>query len=74
MTYRNKQTVSGLVWVNKYGGFFQPGRMYQLPKKTEVARIYLDLLELGYPLCPMVHETAIYSKVRWGFGKMLIIN
>ena len=74
MSYRNKQTVSGLGWVNENGGFFQPGRMYQPYKKTEVARIYLDLLELRYPLRPMVNEKAIYSKVSWGFGKMLIIK
>jgi transposase len=74
MSYRNKQTVSGLVWVNENGGFFQPGRMYQLPKKTEVARIYLDLLELRYPLRPTVNETAIYSKVSWGFANMVIVE
>ncbi len=72
MSYRKKQTVSGLVWVNENGGFFQPGRMYQLPRKTEVAEMYLDLLEERYPLRPTVNETAIYSKVSWGFANQVI--
>jgi hypothetical protein len=40
--------------------------MYQIPKKIEVAKIYLGLLEDRCPLRPTVNETAMLSKVGWG--------
>jgi hypothetical protein len=72
MSYRKKQTVTGLAWVNDNAGFFQPGRMYQLLRKTEVVEMYLDLLEECYLLHPTVNEMAIYSKVSWGFANQFI--
>jgi hypothetical protein len=35
---------------------------------TEVAKIYLDLLEEGYLFHHTVNKTAIHSKVSWGFA------
>jgi hypothetical protein len=71
-SYRKRQTIRGLVWVNVNGGYFQPGRMFQLPRKTEVAKIYLDLMEARYPCRPTVNETAVNSRVSWGFANMVI--
>jgi transposase len=71
-TYRRKQTVSGLVWINEKGGYFQPGRMYQLPKKIKIAEIYLVLLEVRYPLHPSVMEVSDLGKVSWRFANLVI--
>jgi hypothetical protein len=61
MSYRNKPTVSGLVWVNVNGGFFQPGRMFQLPSQNVLG-----------PVGRAVNQTAVYSRVSWGFANMVI--
>jgi hypothetical protein len=46
--------------------------MYQLPRKTEVAEVYLGLCEDIYPRRPTVNETAKLSKVSWGFANDVI--
>jgi hypothetical protein len=67
MTHQNKQTVSGLLYTHDNGGLYQPpGRMYQLPWKTEVAKVYLELCE--EQAHPSVNVTAKLSKVSWGFA------
>jgi hypothetical protein len=71
-SYRRKQSVSGLVWVNDRGGYYQPGRMYPLPKKLKVAEIYLGLLEVRYPLQPTVNEVAELGRVCWHYASLVI--
>jgi hypothetical protein len=46
--------------------------MFQLPRKTEVAKIYLDLLEAHYQFCLTVNKTAVNSRVSWGLANMAI--
>jgi transposase len=71
-SYRKYQTASGLVWVNDRGGYYQPGRMYQLPKKLKVAEIYLGLLEVRYPRHPTVMEVAELGRVCWHYASQVI--
>ncbi len=70
MTDWNKPTVSGLVYKNDAGGLYQPGRMYQLPRKTEVAEVYLQLCE--EQARPSVNETARISKVGWAYANLVV--
>ena len=74
MSNRRYQTANGLVFRNENGGLFQPGRMYQLPRKTEVAEVFLWLCEDAFPQRPTVNETAKLSKVSWGFANQVIIE
>jgi hypothetical protein len=60
--------------MNKKGGYFQPGRMYQLPKKIEVAEIYLGLLEVSYPTHPTIKEVANLGKVSWHIVNQVILE
>jgi transposase len=66
----NKPTVSGLLYENDAGGLYQPGRMYQLPKKSEVAEVYLQLCE--EKAHPSIAETARLSRVGWDYAKLVI--
>ncbi len=66
------QTANGLVFRNDNGGLFQPGRMYQLPRKTEVAEVYLLLCKDKYPQRPIINKTAQLSKVSWGFANQVV--
>jgi hypothetical protein len=68
MTHRNKQTISGLLYKNNNGGFIQPGRMYQLPRK--VSEVYLELCK--EPAHPSVKVTAKLSKVSWCFANLVV--
>jgi hypothetical protein len=63
-----------LVYRNENSGLFQPGRMYQLPRKTEVTKVYLWLCKGKYPQCPTVNEMAKLSKVSWGFANQVIME
>jgi hypothetical protein len=71
-SYRRKQTVSGLVYVNDNGGYYQPGRMYQLPKKIKVAEIYLGLMEARYPLRVSITEVAHMARVGWDYARLVV--
>jgi transposase len=72
-SYRRRQTISGLVWVNENGGYYQPGRMYQLPKRIKVAEIYLGLLdERAYPLHPSVREVSQLGECSWHVANEVI--
>jgi hypothetical protein len=51
--------------MNNNGGFYQPGRMYQLPWKTKVADVYPEYY-------PSMNKTAKLSKVSWGFANLVI--
>ena len=43
----NPRFVSGLVVRNENGGYYHPGAMYDLPKKLELAEIYIDMYYIG---------------------------
>ena len=62
----------GLLHQNQNGGFFQPGRMYELPRKFEVGQIFLRLWELGFPVIPTALELARESKVGWEYADKVI--
>jgi hypothetical protein len=66
----NKQTISGLSYRNAAGGFYQPGRMCQLPRKTKVAEVYLQLCE--EQACPSGSKTARISKVSWVYANLVV--
>jgi hypothetical protein len=70
MTDWNKQTIGGLIYRNDAGGLYQPRRMYQLPRKTEVAEVYLHLCE--EQARPSVNETARLSKVSWAYANLVV--
>jgi hypothetical protein len=48
--------------------------MYQLPRKTEVAEVFLWHCEDNYPQCPTIKDTAKLSKVSWGFTNQVIME
>jgi hypothetical protein len=73
-TRRYQTTANGLVYRNENGGLFQPGRMYQLPRKTEVVEVFLWLCQDVFPQCPTVNKTAWLSKVSWGFTNQVIME
>jgi hypothetical protein len=62
----------GLLQENQNGGFFQPGRMYGLPRKFEVGQTYLRLWELSFPAIPTALELARESKVGWEYAAKVI--
>jgi hypothetical protein len=70
MAKGDKATVSGYLATNEHGSLYQPGRMYQLPRKTKVAEVYLALCEEQAP--PSINVTARLSKVSWGFANLVI--
>jgi hypothetical protein len=63
-----------LVYRNENGGLFQPGRMYQLHRKTEVTKVFLWLCKDNYPQCPTINKTAKLSKVSWGFANQVVME
>jgi hypothetical protein len=72
-SYRRRQTIKGTVWVNRNGGYFQPGRMYQIAVKMKVAEIYLGLLETRPDWSPItVSEVAYMARVGWDYARMVI--
>ena len=62
----------GLLRENQNGGFFQPGRMYDLPRKFGVGQTYLRLWELSFPAIPTALELARESNISWGYAEKLI--
>ena len=65
-------TTRGLLLENQNGGFFQPGRMYDLPRKFAVGQIYLQLLEFSFPAIPTALQLARESNVGWGYAAKVI--
>jgi hypothetical protein len=41
----SKQIISSLIYRNAAGNFYQPGRMYQLPRKTEVLKFTFNFVK-----------------------------
>jgi hypothetical protein len=70
MTHGDKPTISGLLYTNDNGGLYQPGRLYQLPWKTEVTKVYLEFCK--EQAHPSVNVTTRLSKVSWGFANLVI--
>jgi hypothetical protein len=71
MTDWNKPTVSDLIYRNAAGGLYhQPGRMYQLPRKTKVAKTYLQLCVTQANTS--VNQANRISKVSWKFANLVI--
>jgi hypothetical protein len=65
-------TTEGLLWQNQNGGFFQPGRMYHLPRKFAVGQKYLELWRLNFPTRPTASELARESNVGWNYADKVI--
>jgi hypothetical protein len=72
MSTRRYQTANGLIFRNENGSLFQPGRMYQLPRKTEVTKVFLWLCKDVFPQRPTVNEMAKLSMLSWGFANQVI--
>jgi hypothetical protein len=62
----------GLLWEHQNGGFFQPGRMYDLPRKFGVGQTYLRLWELSFPAILTALELARESNVGWRYAAKVI--
>jgi hypothetical protein len=62
----------GFLRQNQNGVFFQPGRMYDLPRKFGVGVTYLRLWELSFPVIPTALELARESKVGWEYAAKVI--
>jgi hypothetical protein len=65
-------TTEGLLRQNQNGGYFQPGRMYGLPRKFGVGQNYLRLWQLSFPARPTAHELARESNVGWEYAAKVI--
>jgi transposase len=65
-------TTGGLVRQNQNGGFFQPGRMYGLPRKFGVGQVYLQLWQLNFPTRPSANELAREANVGWHYADKVI--
>ena len=64
----------GLLRENQNGVFFQPGRMYDLPRKFGVGQTYLRLWELSFPAITTALELARDSNVGWGYAAKVILE
>jgi hypothetical protein len=51
-TISNPHFVTGLVVNNQNDGYYHPGTMYDLPKKMEVAEIYIEMYWTMFPVKP----------------------
>ena len=65
-------TTEGLLRQNQNGGYFQPGRMYNLPRKFGVGQTYLQLWQLSFPTRPTASELARESNVGWEYADKVI--
>jgi hypothetical protein len=51
-TMSNPRFITALVVKNQNGGYYHPGTMYNLPKKMEVAEIYIHMYWTMFPVKP----------------------
>ena len=65
-------TTEGLLRQNQNGGYFQPGRMNNLPRKFGVGQTYLQLWQLSFPARPTASELARESNVGWEYADKVI--
>jgi hypothetical protein len=73
-TRRRYQSDNSFVKRNYNGWLYQPGRMYQLSRNTEVLEAYLCLLNNRYLLRPTINEMAELSQVSWGYANQVIVK
>jgi hypothetical protein len=65
-------TTEGLLRQNQNGGYLQPGRMYNLPRKFGVGQTYLQLWQLSFPTRPTASELARELNVGWEYANKVI--
>ena len=66
--------VTALTLANKNGGFYECGRFYNLAKKRQVARAFLELQEELSPLEPTIRKVAKKAKVGWDYAKKVVME
>ena len=57
---------------NENGGFYTPGRQYDLAKKLEVFQVYCNLVEEDFPERPSVRVVAKQARVGPTFAHQII--
>ncbi len=68
----NPRFIHGLVVKNSNGGYYHPGTMYDLPKKTEVADIYMEMYWELYPMKPSRERVAAKARVSPSYAETVI--
>jgi hypothetical protein len=68
----NTRYIHGLVCRNQNGGYFHPGRIYDLPKKMEVAEIYIEMFWSMYPEKPSRECVAVRARVSPSFAEKVM--
>ena len=68
----NSRFIHGLVVKNRNGGYYHPGTMYDLPKKMEVADIYIEMYWELFPLQPSRRRVAEKARVSPSFAERVI--
>jgi hypothetical protein len=68
----NPRFIHGLVVKNSNGGYYHPGTMYDLPKKTEVADIYMEMYWRLYPVKPSRERVAAEARVSPYYAEIVI--
>ena len=64
--------VIGMVLANSNGGYYHPGTMYGLPKKREVADIYMEMYWRLYPVKPSRERVAAEARVSPSYAETVI--
>ena len=68
----NPRFVNGLVVRNENGGYYHPGAMYDLPKKLEIAEIYIDMYWTMFPVKPSRERVGARAHVSPSFAERVI--
>jgi hypothetical protein len=54
---------------NNNGGYYQqPGCRYDFRTKMEVATVFADLWQVGFPAIPQISQVAKVAKVGWKYA------
>ena len=62
----------GLTLVNSNGGFYHPGRLYDLRTKMHVGHAYVSLFQENYPIRPSIRAVAKKAKVDRAYASKVI--
>jgi transposase len=62
----------GLTLINANGGFYHPGRMYDLRTKLEVGQVYVSLFAENYPTRPSIRAVAKEAKVERTYASKVV--
>jgi hypothetical protein len=57
---------------NNNGGYYQPGRRYNFRTKMEVATVFADLWQVGFPTIPQTSHVAKVAKVGWKYAAKVV--